>query len=165
MHKVINSFPEKLITLEEAKSFLKIVHNEDDEFIKNCINTALNTAESFLQCYLCAKSIEFVTEVTEQEIKMPITPIRRVGRITNISITDDIKDLCQIGIEKTTIILPDEVKGKTIFLYQNENSPLSPSLKHGIMSHMEIIYEKRLLSQEELNQILNFYKPHRRILV
>lgn len=165
MYRIVGSFPEKVITLEEAKSFLKVVHNDDDHFIQNCVITAVETAENFLHCYLCRKNIEFIIEVTAQEVKMPVTPIRRIGSVTTSSMRGDIRDLCQIGIDKTSIILPEEVKGKTVFIYQNENSPLSSYFKHALMSHMEILYEKRVLSQEELDQILIFYKPYRKILI
>lgn len=165
MYRVIGSSPEQLINLEEAKSFLKISHNDDDHFIKNCITTAIETAENFLHCYLCTKNIEFVTEVSQQKVIMPVAPIRRIGGVKTSSATYDIKDLCFIGVDKISIILPEEVKGETIFTYQTECSLLSYSFKHGIMSHVEILYEKRVLSQEELDQILSFYKPYRKVLI
>lgn len=165
MYSIVGSFPEKFITIEEAKSFLKVSHNEDDQFIRNCIAIAVETAESFLHCYLCTKSIEFITEVDQQEIIMPVTPIKHIGGVKTSSVTYDIKDLCYIGVDKISIILPQEVKGKTVFTYQTDCSLLSSSLKHALMSHVEILYEKRVLNKEELDQILSFYKPHRRLLI
>jgi len=96
---------------------------------------------------------------------MPVTPIKRIINITGGNTSDDMKDLCQIGIDKTTIILPENIQGKVIFVYQTERAPLSSLLKHALMSHMEILYEKHVLSNEELDQILNFYKPYRKVLV
>ncbi|AVP87142.1 hypothetical protein phytr_1840 [Candidatus Phycorickettsia trachydisci] len=165
MYRVTSSFPDQIINVEEAKGFLKISHYDDDHFIKNCISTAIETAENFLHCHICSKNIEVTIEVKAQEVEMPITPIKRIIEVRCDSTSDDIKDLCQIGLDKTTIILPDNVKGKVAFTYQTERMHLAHLLKHALMSHMEILYEKHVLSNEELDQISNFYKPYRKILV
>jgi len=165
MYKVISSFTDQVINIEEARGFLKVSHHDDDQFIKNCIITAVETAENFLHCHLSTKSIEFVVETKESEVKMPITPIKRICNVHVNNMIDDIKDSCRIGIDKTTIILPRDTKGKVAFSYHTERGHLSSSLKHAIMSHMEILYEKHVLNKEELEQILNFYKPYRKVLV
>jgi len=69
MYKVISSFPDQVINVEEAKGFLKISHYDDDLLIKNCISTAIETAENFLHCYLCAKSIQFAIKPQNKRLQ------------------------------------------------------------------------------------------------
>jgi hypothetical protein len=159
MYKILSCKEFSSIGLQEAKNCLKISHDDDDEFIKNCIKTSVEIAENFLNLALRCKVVEFSTNYVNKAM-LPILPAIKLARV-----------ICQENEVEGCRILPNE--GRISFPFYGQfcvtydcgftENTLPFALRQGILAHTCAIFDRQIIDSDLLNQIFNFYKPFRKI--
>jgi hypothetical protein len=161
MYKILSCEEFSSIGLQEMKNCLKISHDDDDEFIKNCIKTSVEIAENFLNLALRSKVVKFSTSYVKKA-ELPILPF---AELQSVTCDEDVTKDCYISQDEGSIIFPFYGKFSVIYACGFADNALPFSLRQGILAHTCAIFDRQIIDSDFLNQIFNFYKPFRRILI
>jgi hypothetical protein len=174
----------KLISLQDAKDFLKVLGTRDDDQIKNFISYAVDFAEKFTGIQLSRKYFVASYEVSapiQMKIHSPLRFIKEIEKI-EVSHSGNKKNInpYNFDFDTQTIFFPSqniisldqassyEVK---IYFYSCDLKEISQfinifGLKNAILTHTNILYKRRmptatrndLQTSEEIEKL---YKPYR----
>lgn len=163
MLKIVSCAEFSAINLEEIKNCLKISHQEDDEFIINCIKTSLEIAESFMSISLRPKTIELQTSYVNS-VNLPLGPLIYLDKVLHLPSKDITKD-CQVNYQLPSINFPYHGNFKITYTCGFEDKTLPYAIRQGILAHTCAIFDRQVIDNDFLNQVFNFYKPFRKILI
>lgn len=170
-----------VITLEEAKLYLKVDTNDDDALISSLISVAEQTIEKFTGRKLLTSDFQYVLDEAEEEIIIPFSPLQEVTKIevvaddgTSSEVDSSIYDVDLSQDQMGRIRLrpgnswPDH-RGFASFIvtgkagYGTDASAVPAPLKIAILIALAILYENRgqVESQTLLDSISTLCWPYR----
>ncbi|MCH9754203.1 MAG: head-tail connector protein [Alphaproteobacteria bacterium] len=169
--QVLPNKVEEIISLEEAKSYLKIDFVEQDKFIRDIIRASREYAEKFLSSHLVKK--KFKQKNFGQNLQVLRLMHYPVLLIENISIIDLDNNKINLSSDeyyydylKTISIsklasLYNQVEINYIVGYESVNLVPAP-IKTGMLIHIASIYDRGDLGDAIPQSSLNLYQPYRK---
>jgi uncharacterized phiE125 gp8 family phage protein len=170
---IIESFPQKLWSLEDAKNYLRISHSYDDNLILNLIDAAIVAAENFTGLSLVLKLVKSIYTQTQQSFILKYKPIKIIKKVIiengrNIYelkneeyYIDD--DNYSVHLKKT--LLKGELTIEYLAGFDEYNIP--KPIKHGILLHIAEMYDRQEQGGGYVfsNEIKNLYSPYRQLKI
>ena len=170
-YKIISIDDTSLVSLQETKSYLKIDHDDDDGLLKDCIVTSIETAENFLNFSLRVKTVLLNSNLgVISKIVLPILPFAEVVscEILHRGGNSDVSDCCFVSQDQQYLNIAKPIQGQVKLIYKAgfvDKSLIPMSIKQGILYHIAEIYDKQVISNSFMEEVLSFYKSFRRILI
>ena len=156
------------ITLEEMKHHLRVQHSLDDALIFSQIYSAIETAEKFLRMHIIKRDIIIrILGNIEREIFIDLYPINKIHSFKychqnqEFQLTEKEDFEFDHLAERIFVKKIYSVDMAEILLETGVGERVSPSIKQGIMKHVEKIYNGQPL-EEVFNEVVPFYQMHRR---
>ena len=159
-----------VLTLDEVKKYLKISYDDEDAILQNCILSSIETAENFINIALRTKTISFSSDLgVNAKILLPLLPILSLEKVTLSE--KDITDQCSLdqemlGFEIVNLSANASTKCRVIYKAGfNDATKIPSAIKQGILCHIAEMYDKQIVNNSFMNEILACYKPFRKILI
>ncbi len=176
--EIIDESETEVISLQEAKDFLKVCGNKDDELIAKLIKYVVQKAENICSISLIDK-IYLVSYARlycdNKKIRLPIYKVSRIIKITSSdeeSCTDDEiqpSDYC-FDIDSQSLYIKNAKYGKKIKITFettfDKKSVNFYDLRYALLFHLNLLYKRRLLSLDSKEvdielRIAALYRPFR----
>lgn len=155
---------EKPITLEEAKSFCRVLSNDDDAIISILIDAATDYAQNVTGRQLCEATYQIVTGALSSPIRLPKAPFKSIISVQSGGVDIDYSLHYDIDVVIIEFLASEDVT--IVFKAGYDETP--GSLKAWILNKVSSLYEQREelvvgLSVAEvprsmIDVILNHYK-------
>lgn len=152
------------ITLEEAKSFCRVLSNDDDAIISILIDAATDYAQNVTGRQLCNATYQIVTGALSSPLRLPKAPFRTITSVTSGGVSLDYSLHYDIDVGIIEFVASEDVT--ITFTAGYDETP--GSLKAWILNKVNSLYEQREelvvgLSVAEvpkslIDVILNHYK-------
>ena len=140
--KIINTNHALPFELSMIKSFLRIEHSSDDEFLIFLAFSVAEYAEDILEIAIGKKEYEFQTQNINGTITLP-----RKGEIEVLSVKIEEKE---VPFKIYSNKLQTQSTSKTVTVsFTCENQTVPESVQLAMLRHMFFIYETRSLSPNE----------------
>jgi hypothetical protein len=156
-----------IVTLQEVKKYLKIDYDDEDEILKNCILSSIETAENFMNIALRIKHIEFNSNLgLSARISMPVLPIIEIDKVSIEE--EELRGSYEISSDGQYLEFTKNISGKITVVYKagvQSHLDVPRAIKQGILCHISEMYDKQVISGSFMHEIYNFYKPFRRVLI
>jgi hypothetical protein len=159
-----------VLTLDEVKKYLKISYDDEDAILQNCILSSIETAENFINIALRTKTISFSSDLgLNAKILVPLLPMLALEQVSLPE--KDITDKCCIDQEMLgfeIVNLSSYVNKKCRVIYKagfKDATKIPGAIKQGILCHIAEMYDKQIVNNSFMNEILACYKPFRKILI
>jgi hypothetical protein len=172
-YKIISITNTNLISLQDAKSYLKIDHDDDDSILKDCIVASIEMAENFLNFSLRLKEVLLNSHLSVvSSIELPLLPFAQVVSCHIIYENNnlDVSERCFIDQDERhlRIAQPTTISSQIKLVYKagfSDSGAVPQAIKQGILYHIAEIYDKQVVSNSFIDEVLRFYKPFRRVLI
>jgi len=130
---------EPAVSVEDAKAFLRVVHDEDDAMIGRMIAAAQDKAEQITGRALTARELEALFE-PEERAALPMPPI-----IDILAVSDDEGDLeYETRVEHgLTVVDPERRDGQLAVRYQAGYETVPDAVVQWILVQVSSMYEQR----------------------
>ncbi|KJV68851.1 head-tail connector protein [Candidatus Neoehrlichia procyonis] len=173
LHIIRKTLPKVFpITLLEAKSFLRIRHNTDDDLIMNLIAISSEYAQWYMEKSLMKQQWQLSCYGSiPQKLQLPFNPIINIlsVKIINSDHSETIVptrnyyiDLYQSSITFNSIMYVNRIDIIYEAGYSTDIIPMQ--IKHGILHHVAISYKNRESETiNSLNFIKDMYSPFREL--
>lgn len=169
-YKILSTKPQSIFTLETIKHYLRISHNDDDNWITELLEAAISTAENFMRIKILETHVSIKFVASSKSFRMPITPIAKILSVTvsasdhNIDLQEEEYTVCNDFLRLTNLPLYDSLSIKYIAGYLDQKD-LSAAVKQGILLHISEMYDNRGSICTISNEVQKLYQPYRRILL
>lgn len=143
MHNLIIKSPTNLaISINQLKAHLRIMHNYDDEYLKNIVNMATNILENKISDSILTKTYKYTFDMLSNIVKLPIRSINEIISVTSNgnSVPFKIKD-------KGELLLDNVVNNiNVIYTAGITNDPkyIPLDLQYAILEISKNIYEQNV---------------------
>lgn len=170
---IIESFPQKLWSLEDVKNYLRISHSYDDNLIVNLIDASIVAAENFTGLSLILKLVKSIYNQKQQSFTVKYKPINIIKKV----IVEDGHDIYELKNEEYYIDYDNYsvnlnkafLKGGLIIEYLAgfEEASIPRSIKHGVLLHIAEMYDRQEQGSGYVfsNEIKNLYSPYRQLKI
>lgn len=159
---------EQLITLAEAKAFLRVTTKQDDELITSQLLASMNFAENYLRLDLHRR--EIVANVignSIREFKIKSSPLYKLIHIRDLSLPNLIlKQGDDYELEDSKVIFKTHpsIKGLEV-RYISGYKALPHSIKQGILIYLGLLYDREIINNESLETVFFLLNPYRVIRI
>ena len=176
--EIIDESDNDVISLQEAKDFLKVSGSKDDELIGKLLKYVIYKAENFCNISLINKTYLVTYARLYCDNRKIRLPIYKVSRIIKISISDEENcsdeeiqpsDYC-FDIDSQSLFIKNIKYGKRIkIIFETvfDNTSLNfYDLRYALLFHLNLLYKRRLVSldSKEIDielRIAGLYRPFR----
>lgn len=160
------------LTLAEAKQFLRIEHNADDEVITRAISAARAAAEEYLRVKLLTQSYNYEFREIAHIVNLPVGPAQSVAQIEafdadhNGNEVDETRYRLTLdghGLVFNSIPNGDSFAVEfTVGLVNNAEDIPAP-IRQGMLHHIAAMVQGRNGTAALPPQSLHCYQPYRRV--
>jgi uncharacterized phiE125 gp8 family phage protein len=159
-----------ICSLDEIKNYMRIIGDHDDKLIENLIDSATHVCENFTKLSLFDREIKFTTYLAgKKSFDLKYAPLTKILKVHLKNENNEIilsendyiidYDIPSIILKESFYNVKLEIKYIVGF---DKNIPTS--IKHGIMMHVEEMYDRDLVHSTSLSfGIRNLYMPYRRL--
>ena len=164
--KSYSSIP--IIELSEVKNFLKVEFEEDDNLIKNLINTAIFQCEKIINKSLLEKTYIYSIYTYQKKIILPYPTIKTINKIEIITKNNSsLLDTNEYFIDNVSnsIIFKNNIQSvyRIDIEYTTNSNLIENDLKQALLMHIAQLYENRNGNFTMPNNVLNIYYQHHAI--
>ena len=161
---------QNLINLQDTKKYLRVSHDEDDIFIEQIIDSAIESCENYCGFKIISREIKItICNFYDDKVMLPLSPLKNIKEIKS-SKGNQSFDISDYTLNKKdgVIIFDKIIRPKLleiIFEVGFEDFNLIPkSLIQGIMMHISQIYDSG--SYQNISKDLEkLYNPYRKIRI
>ncbi len=164
------------VTLAEAKLYLRVDSNDEDNLISNLIVAARMSAEKFLKSSLITQSWKLVyNDYVEDAVALPMPPIASIISVVVVNRDTSTQTISAnnyyLNAAKNTLLFDNQVSGFTIEISYNAGygtaSQVPTPIKYGILAHIAAMFDERgLIGQANLPpQASALYAPFREMVL
>lgn len=160
------------LTLDEAKTFLRIEHAADDALIARAITAARQTLEKHLRIVLLAQSLRYVTGRVTALVALPMGPAQQVTLAETLT-DDGVATTIANGLYRPTIdgfgVLFDQAPAARALritynaYYATSAAAVPAALKQGMLHHVASLVQARDGSATLPAASLQLYYPFRQV--
>lgn len=166
--KSYSSIP--IIELSEVKNFLKVEFEEDDNLIKNLINTAIFQCEKIINKSLLEKTYIYSIYTYQKKIILPYPTIKTINKIEIITKNNSsLLDTNEYFIDNVSnsIIFKNNIQSvyRIDIEYTTNSNLIENDLKQALLMHIAQLYENRNGNFTMPNNVLNIYYQHKNIKI
>lgn len=166
--KSYSSIP--IIELSEVKNFLKVEFEEDDNLIKNLINTAIFQCEKIINKSLLEKTYIYSIYTYQKKIILPYPTIKIINKIEIITKNNSsLLDTNEYFIDNVSnsIIFKNNIQSvyRIDIEYTTNSNLIENDLKQALLMHIAQLYENRNGNFTMPNNVLNIYYQHKNIKI
>ena len=166
--KSYSSIP--IIELSEVKNFLKVEFEEDDNLIKNLINTAIFQCEKIINKSLLEKTYIYSIYTYQKKIILPYPTIKTINKIEIITKNNSsVLDTNEYFIDNVSnsIIFKNNIQSvyRIDIEYTTNSNLIENDLKQALLMHIAQLYENRNGNFTMPNNVLNIYYQHKNIKI
>ncbi len=169
-YEIISAEKKEIWPLEEVKNYLRVSHKDDDQLIKNFIDSATDYAEKFLGMNFFTKTIRATIYSSPNVCKLKYIPVLTIDNVSliqdekNEDIKEDFGHLDADG-ERLWIVQKYWHKKITIQYQAGWGQNIPRSIIHGIIMHVGAMYDFGENINNISAEIKNMYLPYRRFKV
>lgn len=166
--KNITSIDEDIFPLAEVKLFLRVACDGDDELIRSNILAASEFAEQYLGRYVYKRKVVCIYQPgASKEITLPNNDIISLEEVKLVGeegiLLENDKDF---QLNNNKIILSSNFRSKPLEItYISGFSAFPEAIKHGILYHVSMLYDKEIMDYEKRESLFLFYRPYRNLRV
>ncbi len=164
------------VTVEEAKTYLRIDSAEEDILINDLIVAARMSAEQWLRSSLINQTWKLVyNEYVNDGIPLEMLPVVNIVSVILVNRDSSSQvissDSYYLNASRTSLMLDSRIDGFSIEITYNtgygNSSQVPTPIKYGILSHIAAMYDERgLIGQAILPaQVSALYSPFREVLL
>ena len=139
-YRVVSVLGEELISLAEAKSYIRITNTQDDLLVSNMISQAHSMAEAYLSKDVQSKQREVYIPFVDREFYLPFSPIDQsvalVVEVEGQTLADD--DYSTFGYENPSIRLE---RGSRDVKVTYTTKGLDAEVKQGLLAATAFLYK------------------------
>ncbi|AIL64494.1 Phage gp6-like head-tail connector protein [Rickettsiales bacterium Ac37b] len=156
------------VSLEEAKLYLRIEHNYDDNFILNLIRCTYDTAINYTKLSLFTGILQVTLPKTGIYVNLPYGPIQEIKSvkiINNNSFIELKKSDYTLQPDHNTLHIRDTYHSPSVITYQagfgDKVLDIPPAIRQAMLMHLAALYDNRggeLSMPESVKLIYNSYK-------
>ncbi len=163
--------PAELISLAEAKLYLRIDHSEDDLFISESIVAVRHYAERYTGRSLVTQDwLVTYRDCVPSELTLPMPPIQSVTSITltDADGNDTVVDSSNYRLVTSQVLALDTAFAATlisIVFTAGESATEATALKQAMFSHIAVQYDHRSHQAPLPESLRTLYDGHREIRV
>jgi hypothetical protein len=159
----VREIDEELIHLEEAKTYLRVTGDHDDDLIRYLIKTSISYVENYIGKEVSTK--EILAEISEfsGEIDLRAKNTREIINIQEIDKEDLLVRDEDYIIRYPKIIIKKKGVRSVIIRFIAGYDILPNSIKHSILTYLSLVYDKEILTSESLETVHNLLKPYRNL--
>ena len=164
-YKILDQKPQKIFTLEEIKNYIRITGDNDDDLLKEMLDSAIETAENFIKYSITEKIVE-VTSYNINYVNLPLVPVIKIMEVKadgNV-LSGEYTKISQDRLE----IISGTIYKELIVTYLSgyvDYHKIPAGIKQAIMLHTAQIYDNRGNINIFGNQIYEIYKPYRKMVI
>jgi len=161
--KQITKIQELFCQTEEARKALRVTTEEDDALIESQLEAAIDFAENFLRLNIVRREIVAIYKnVNSDEISLEAFPIASIEQVKFAGEGPLEED--DYSFYKDKIKFKNRIHNKTLEVKYISGFEVVPeSIRQGIFLHLNILYDKEIMDSENMESILQLYKPYRRL--
>lgn len=159
---------DEVLTLSEAKQFLRIEHDADDALIAAAITAARVSAEEYLRVLVLPQTYSYEFTQIAHILPLPVGPAQEVAQISaydaNGNDTEISSDSYRLTIDGYGIVFPNVPAGESFAVEFTAGLTQVPApLKQGMLHHIAAMLEQRggQVGLPEISRQL--YQPYRRV--
>lgn len=162
----------EVVTLTEAKNYLRVDYNEDDTLIQSLIDTAQSRLENYAGVAMTERKLAVFAYVGEF-IELPYYPIGTIERVQywdgNGWVTMTYGDYLTFGITTKKVYMVANNNMEYNFIYTCGYTTTPKPMKTAILKYVADLYEYRESSvesskpNENLTTAYELMKPYKRI--
>ncbi len=164
---------EELVTLAQAKAFMRIEHAADDDTITAAIAAAQQAAEQYLRVCLLPQSWNYrVANYSDVRLALPIGPATSIDAVTltneqEVSVTMD-ADLYRLSVDGYSVVFTNAPSTEVLSIdftvgAYSRASDVPALIVQGILHHVATMLESRDGTTGLPMQSISCYAPFRRI--
>ena len=157
------------VTLEDAKSFLGINNDREDNFIKNLISISTEYAQWFMEKSLTKQTLHlsYSGEVIPRKIPLPFGPIISVKSVRAHTQSIDSKNYFLDSVRNNLVFLVCIRSTQVNIIYNagyEQVSSIPAQVKYGILHHTAISYKNRnWIDVKHISFLKELYFPFREL--
>lgn len=169
--KVISQLNHEPISLSEAKLFLRIDSNEENNFITDLIKASRSIAENYLQKSLISKEWQvFYYNYQAASFYLPHGPVTKINEVIlyNSYQQQQLVESQYYYLDNEKLSIDQSLMSNKIQInYQAgyDSLTLPSDIKQGILLNIGILYENKNKEQALSNIVEALYRPHRLIRI
>lgn len=163
-----------VVTLAEAKNYLRVDYNEDDDLITALINTAQTRLEQYAGVAMTARTLKVVAYV-DAFIELPYTPTNTISKVeywdNNAWVEIEVGGYYVLGETTKKVYLTSIFDNEFRFTYTCGYTTTPQTMKTALLKMVSDLYEYRESSVEATKPSANLMtayelmKPFKRINV
>ena len=160
-YQILSIEKQNLLSLEEVKSYLRIIEDYDDKLLIELTLSAICSAEKFTRLSLLTRNIEVKSHGDTKSITLPLVPVIKVNNISN---SERMLKKEEYGLFAENIKFSNNNKDITVS-YTSGIQNIESDLKQGILIHVASMYDKELLNFSFPKEAFSLYQTYRKILI
>jgi uncharacterized phiE125 gp8 family phage protein len=170
-YEILEIYEQNFIKTFDLKTYMRIIHNEDDNIIKQITNSAIESCENYCGINLIPKKIKFsISNFNKDKVYLPLVPLSSLVELKVPSKDEELFDVegLDLNHKEGIISFNENIQCKKLsitYMTGFEKPDLIPSsLIQGIMMHVAQIYDSGS-SQAISIDLEKLYKSYRKIRI
>lgn len=127
------------ITLEEAKSFCRVLTNDDDAIITILIDAATEYAQSVTGRQLCNATYQIVAGASTSPLRLPKAPLKQILSVKSGGVDIDYS----LHYDFDVGFIEFSAENDVTIIYQAGYDTIPSSIKAWVMNKVSSLYEQR----------------------
>ncbi|MDX1924421.1 MAG: head-tail connector protein [Rickettsiaceae bacterium] len=156
---------EKVINLEEAKSYLRVVGDHDDGFISSLIEASISFAESYIRKDIAKK--EIIAQFSLQENDVVEINAQPIYAINYIKIAGGDSAILEEGrdykiYQRRKVAFAKHIRNCDLEIsYISGMSRVEHNIKQAILIYLGLLYDKEIISTNAVSNVYLLLLPHK----
>lgn len=165
MLKVISKIPfdYEVVSLEYLKMFLKVTTNEENKLIISMFNAALDYAEKYCSMEIKRKEIHSIIHNNKSRERL-ISPLIEVLEIKEVE-TENIIEESNYKISGDEVIFKNIINQELSLTYMSGFNEIPAILLQGVLRHTALLFDREIVSGDNLDSIHLLYKGYKKIRI
>jgi len=169
-YKILAIVKQDFLQLGIIKTYLRISHDYDDQWITELICGAISAAENFLRIRLLPIKLRICVQYLHQpNIILPFVPVAEILAVTAHAGLRDIVLREEYELDKNMIKLRNAPSHDYLTIdyiagYQDQTQ-IPAAIKQGIMLHIAEMYDSRGTIASISHEVQKLYQPYRQMML
>lgn len=138
--KIISTTGSEIVTVTDAKNFIRIDTSDDDALLGNMIEQARIWCENYIGKDIVAKSRKYYIEEVSNRFEIPFSPIDTITSVTSEGST---MNYTTYGLYDDVIELNNLGKNKDVIVSYTTSGSDDALLQHAILQFVSTLYDNR----------------------
>tara|TARA_R100000773_G_C4159297_1_gene77853 strand:+ start:77 stop:595 length:519 start_codon:yes stop_codon:yes gene_type:complete len=138
--KIISTTGSEIVSVSDAKSFIRIDTSDDDTLLLNMIKQARIWCENYIGKDIVAKSRQYYKEIANGRFEIPFAPI---ASITSVTVENEAVTYETYGLYDDIIEINTLGNHKDIIVSYTTSGQDDPLLQQAILQFVSTLYDNR----------------------